>query len=74
MTDHQSRPTDVGPRCRCGHPEHLGSCHCGCRTYVSAGSHPDQSRSGAVPAAVALVLFTVLVAAAVTVVLLRALW
>ncbi|MGH4027179.1 MAG: hypothetical protein ACRDRV_21625 [Pseudonocardiaceae bacterium] len=60
MTGHQPQPADVGPRCVCGHPEHAGRCRCGCRSYVSAGSHPDQSRGGPFPAAVALVLGAVL--------------
>lgn len=67
-------PTDPGPRCICGHSQHTVRCPCGCRTYVSAGSHPDQSRGGAIPAVIALVAFVVLVGAAVAVIVVRALW
>ncbi len=74
MTDHQIRPTDPGPRCQCGHPEHLGRCPCGCRGYVSAGSHRDQSQGGAVPAVIAMAALVVLIVAAVTVVVTGVLW
>lgn len=70
MTEHQPQPADVGSRCLCGHPEHAGRCRCGCRTYVCAGSHPDQSRGGPVPAVVALVLGAALVVVVVTVIVL----
>jgi hypothetical protein len=70
MTDHQIRRTDPGPRCRCGHPEHLDRCSCGCRSYVAAGSHRDQSRGGAVPAVAALSALAVLIMAIVVVLLL----
>ncbi|HEU0087592.1 MAG TPA: hypothetical protein VFQ77_08065 [Pseudonocardiaceae bacterium] len=74
MTDHQPGATDLGPRCVCGHPEHPGHCWCGCRSYICAGPHPDQSRGGVVPAVVVLVTFAVLVGTAVAVLVLRALW
>ncbi|HEX2298378.1 MAG TPA: hypothetical protein VHH34_07650 [Pseudonocardiaceae bacterium] len=73
MTDHQPQSTDVGPRCVCGHPEHVGRYRCGCRTYVSAGFHPDQARGGPFPAAVALLLGAGLLVVVVTVILLQ-LW
>lgn len=72
MTDHQIRHIDPGPRCQCGHLEHPALCPCGCRTYVAAGSHLDQSRGGAVPAVFAVVALAVLIAAAAVV--MWALW
>lgn len=68
MTDHEIRRTDLGPRCVCGHPEHPARCPCGCRTYIAAGSHLDQSRGGAAPAVAALVALAVLIMVAVVVV------
>lgn len=73
MTDHQIRRTDPGPRCQCGHPEHVEPCPCGCRSYVAAGSHRDQSRGGAAPALVAVVALVVIVVAA-AVAAIRVLW
>lgn len=60
-------------RCECGHPEHPGRCPCGCRVFISVGSHPDQSRSGALPAVIALVAVAVLVAVALVVIVVRVL-
>ncbi|MGH3940771.1 MAG: hypothetical protein ACRDTG_19465 [Pseudonocardiaceae bacterium] len=61
-------------RCVCGHPEHAAHCPCGCRAFISGGSHPDQSRSGALPAVIALGAVVALVAVAVAVIVVRMLW
>ena len=66
--------TDVGAACTCGHPEHLGRCSCGCRRYVAAGSHADQSRGGRLPAVLAVLVFVALVLGTAVVIGVRALW
>lgn len=52
---------DTGPPCVCGHPEHGGRCRCGCRRYVAPGPHADQSRGGALPAALVVLCFGTLI-------------
>jgi hypothetical protein len=74
MIDQQSWPADPGPRCLCGHPEHAARCPCGCRTYIAAGSHPDQSYGGHAAVLAVLVAFAVLIVGAVTLVVLTAAW
>lgn len=62
MTGRTSGPdAGTGPDCVCGHPEHGGRCGCGCRRYVAAGAHADQSRGGPLPAAFVVLCFAVLI-------------
>ncbi|MGQ0775649.1 MAG: hypothetical protein ACT4NY_14725 [Pseudonocardiales bacterium] len=60
--------------CECGHPQHSARCPCGCRAFISVGPHPDQSRGGALPVVIALMVVAVLAGVVVAVSVVRALW